>query len=133
MKVFEKSANGSWGNRLNFVDANNVVLGYDYESCCCENFYYYVTKTEPTKFDSEYEEVEIEAMNNDALYFDVSYNKELDTDCDYDYDEDGATVFKVVGGETDLFIVLVNCHNGYYGRGFDMKNAEGKTIFEGSL
>jgi hypothetical protein len=131
MKVFEKSENGSWGNRLNFVDANNVVLGYDYEGCCCENFYYYITKTEPVKFTEGYEEVETELMNNDKLYFDTTYNKDLQGEDSWN--EDYATVFKVLGGEIDLFLVLVNCHNGYYGHGFDMKNSEGKTIFEGSL
>lgn len=132
MKVFERTDEYGWGNRLNFVDKNNVVLGYDYASQCCESFFYYVTETEPMKFDNEPEEEDKSGLlNEDSLYFDTSYNKDLEGETSWN--EDYATVFKVLGGETDLFIVLVNCHNGYYGHGFDMKNSEGKIIFNGSL
>ena len=42
MKIFERTNNGSvFDNRINFVDENNVVVGYDYEQQCCEDFGYF--------------------------------------------------------------------------------------------
>jgi len=32
MRTFNK------GRKVNFVDGNNVLVGFDDESCCCENF-----------------------------------------------------------------------------------------------
>ena len=47
MQVFEKSSDGGWGNRLNVVDENNVFVGYDFESSCCESFGYVFTDKKP--------------------------------------------------------------------------------------
>ena len=39
MKFFGQD---SYRGRINFVDENNVALGYDYSSSCCENFGYFL-------------------------------------------------------------------------------------------
>jgi len=36
MKVFDK------GGKVNFVDKNNVLVGYDMNSSCCEEFGWYI-------------------------------------------------------------------------------------------
>ena len=119
MRVFENNY------KINFVDNNNVVLGYDYEYICCENFYYYITDEEPSVIDDN-NGIDIN-INDDNLVFDTKYNKEL-------YNDDTvATVFKVIGGDKDLYIVLANSHNGYYYHGFDLKDSNGKSIKSGSL
>lgn len=33
------------GGKVNFIDANDAFVGFDFESCCCENFGYYVAPT----------------------------------------------------------------------------------------
>ena len=130
MKVFEKSENGPWGNRLNFIDKNNVVVGYDYESSCCESFSFTVTNKEYLSGEiSDDIIVNIDDVNNENLYFDTSYNVNVE-------DEDREvyrTVFKILGCDTDLFLILENCHNGYYSHGFEMKDSDGKELFSGSL
>ena len=130
MKVFEKSENGSWGNRLNFIDKNNVVVGYDYESSCCESFSYTVTNKEclHSNIDSAII-VNIDEVNSENLYFDTSYNVDVEDDDREVY----RTVFKILGGDTELFLILENCHNGYYSHGFEMTDSDGKELFSGSL
>lgn len=36
MKIFTKE-NSNWDSKVNFVDENNVVLGYDLSQDCCEH------------------------------------------------------------------------------------------------
>ena len=48
MKAFAGKVNpADWGNKLNFVDENNVVVGFGAESSCCESFGYFFTPSEP--------------------------------------------------------------------------------------
>ena len=46
MKIFNKT--GNWENKVNFVDENNVVLGYDMEQCCCEDAGWFISDNEET-------------------------------------------------------------------------------------
>ena len=130
MKVFKKSDKGSWGNRLNFVDKNNVVLGYDYERSCCEDFYYEILREEPVKVSGHgLELVDTNELDDEGLFFDTTYNKDIK-------DENRgvfSSIFKVVGGEHDFYIMLVNCQNGCYSHGFSLTDSSGKTIFDGYL
>lgn len=62
--------------------------------------------------------------------FDPSYFMERSLPNEYD---DGAAVqFRITNGDKEKYITLFNCHNGYYGRGFEFvcpvdtsKNREG--------
>jgi len=36
MRIFEKDG------KINFVDENNVIVGFDYSACCCEQFGYII-------------------------------------------------------------------------------------------
>jgi hypothetical protein len=117
MRVFEKTRESGWGNRLNVVDENNVVVGYDYESSCCERFGYYFTKKKPDKLDDE--PIDEGSFDHSGYVFDTSYEEAVPLSGGYD--EGGATSFKLTKtGEPDLFLVLYNHHNGYYSHGFDM-------------
>lgn len=40
MKIFDKYEN--WNDRVNFVDENNVLLGYDMSQSCCEKAYWFI-------------------------------------------------------------------------------------------
>lgn len=46
MKIFERSFDKRtvYSNRINFVDENNVVVGYDFSKNCCEDFGYFFTQ-----------------------------------------------------------------------------------------
>ena len=121
MKIFERTSKSGWGNRLNVVDENNVVVGYSYDSQCCENFGYYFTKKEPIKLHEE--PIEEKSFDHNGYVFDIRYNKDIPWS--EDYDEGVATSFKLTKqGQPDIFLVLYNHHNGYYAHGWDMKNSE---------
>lgn len=117
MKIFEKSSDDGWGARLNVVDENNVVVGYDYTQDCCEDFGYYLTFIEPTRIDTNAAETAFDEHTFPGYLFDTGYCNMLGTD----EKEGNAVVFKLVKTEgPSIYLVLYNYHNGYYGHGFDM-------------
>ncbi len=124
MKVFEKFED--YCDRLNIIDNNNVFVGFDYSASCCENFGYCFLKDEPH---GEFNGGNIESVNfNHSEYiFDIMFFKELRVEKN---DEGGAVCFRLVnksGSGSEIFLVLYNHHNGYYGHGFEMKiNGEEK-------
>ena len=105
--------------KVNFVDINNVFVGFDYESSCCERFGYCITDKIPTR-DIMY--ISDTQQDLESYIFDTEY-------CQYIYDSKdsdlAAVAFKLVSeGKPDLFLILYNSHNGYYSHGFQMKMNE---------
>jgi len=127
MKVFERTDTDGWGNRLNIIDENNVLVGFDYRQSCCENFGYYFSTTEPTNpLEYDEEPVDVDFAHADYV-FDPSFMKE------HSEGERNIAVFRLVNKEmNEMFLVLYNHHNGYYAHGFDMIKDD-KTLFDGSL
>jgi len=111
VKIFEGKE--KWGNKVNFVDENNVVVGYDLDQCCCEDAGYFVSK-EIQGEELKIEELDLRDYRFDTSFFQLIEDRKL-------YDEGGAAVFKIINGEQELFIHLYNNHNGYYGHGFKTK------------
>lgn len=107
MKIFFKD------DKINFVDDNNVFVGFDMHSQCCENFGWFITRTPKDKVsDNEYTKEELADYT-----FNTNYFKEVPGGDD----DDGSIVrfclINKMGKE--LFLHLYNFHNGYYGHGFD--------------
>jgi len=97
LKVFEKDG------KVNFVDSNNVVVGFDIQQNCCENFNWFFSGG---------------ILPDDNNYvFDTKFFEEMNEDFTGDdpYDEIGKHVarFKVTDGEKCLYLNFVNAHNGY--------------------
>lgn len=122
MKIF--NANG----KINFVDKNNVLVGFDDGQNCCEHFGHFITTREP-QLEGEFEQGDLhEDFNLEDFSFDTTYHKEASDDCDGGY-----AVFRLtdtVGKE--CFLTLFNHHNGYYSHGFAMLQGT-HEIFSGSL
>ena len=120
MKIFNNSTNPLWAGKVNFVDDNNVVLGYDDGQSCCEVVGYCIAdkviedKSNLTQ-DSVIEDYE-------GYQFDTSFFE--------DYGE--VVVFRIIKDEKEKFIHLFNYHNGYYAHGFDFKVNE-KIVQSGSI
>lgn len=110
MKVFEE------GGKINFVDENNVFVGYDLSQDCCEYADWFVSNKEETyKYD-----LKLKKDKNLSKYsFDIKYFKKSDGG---DLDGGGIAIFKLISdnGE-DLYLHIFNSHNGYYGHGFESK------------
>jgi hypothetical protein len=115
MKIFDNSE--PWTSKTNFVDENNVYLGYDMHQSCCENANWFISDTVCEKpMDRNHDEGDLSAW-----VFDTSYFKQIVSDDEYLFDGGGMVAFRIVNGEKEKFIHLYNVHNGYYGHGFDFK------------
>lgn len=112
MRKFEKDG------KINFVDDNNVFVGFDYESCCCENFGWSLTCQIPTSLNRGDSSFDPEGFQFDTKF--VQHGIEA-----IDVEEGGIVVFRLTKDKAELFLTLWNSHNGYYGHGFEMSiNAE---------
>lgn len=118
MKVFNRDG------KFNFVDDNNVFVGFDSEQNCCEAFGWKLTRRFPVEgFEESKEEI-----NPDGFQFDVTFFKEVDLS----NDEFQTAVFRLTKGSEEIFLTLFNYHNGYYSHGFEMQK-EGVELFSGDL
>lgn len=120
MKIFNRD------RKINFVDDANVLVGFDYESCCCENFGYFLSRKIPTKIEEGAENIDTEGFNFDVKFFEEVTPAEEYFDCG------GMVVFRLVKGDEEIFLSLYNSHNGYYSHGFEM-TIGGTQIYSGSL
>jgi len=125
----------SFEGRVNFVDDNNVLVGYDLEQSCCEYADWFIAD-EPTNIIPKDKRVIDEDM--EPYFFDTNYVKKFEEAFDGDskeydcLDEGGMVVFRLFSGKGEKYLHLFNCHNGYYGHGFSM-DVGGVSIHSGGL
>lgn len=130
MKIFEKSTgwtNEWYGRQVNFIDENDVFVGYDTDQSSCEDAGYFIAdKITPYS----YEGMEREEWDTEGYFFDRNFFEEVSSP---DLDEGGMVVFKLISGDKKpLFLHIYNSHTGYYGHGFIVKHG-GETVKEGCL
>lgn len=112
IKIFDQVQ--PWPYKVNFVDSNNVVLGYDMNSSCCELVEW--------KMEPNLTEAELIDYVFDTTYFDSRIGEP-------EYEEGGWARFKLVSaGKPDVYITLSNVQNGYYSHGFDF--SQDKNIIQ---
>jgi hypothetical protein len=141
MKIFNETE--PWLSKVNFVDENNVVLGYDMNQLCCEDANWFISDT-PNTPDYTILQDSDRDLNQDFdvsdWCFDPAYFKSIDN-CS-GYSESNFAIFKIVKKNTlhdpnrssddEKYIHLYNVHNGYYSHGFAFMNDTNK-ITEGRL
>lgn len=127
-----KCREGSWSEAVNFVDENNIVVGYDMAQDCCEYASWYFYEGDVRHEDGA--EIDVAGLVFDASYEFTSEEGEPDAPGlkPDELDMGGAETFRLHGGGRTVFLVLINCHNGYYSHGFEMKRGE-EIIKDGSL
>ncbi len=117
-----------WKDKVNFVDKNNVVLGYDTYQQCCENAGWFVADKPLDRVPDDVEEFEFPIQ--DDWVFDPEYFQETGLG---ESEEGGMmAIFRLVNGKKQKFLHLFNCHNGYYSHGFKF-TIDNKIKHEGSL
>jgi hypothetical protein len=123
MKIFETY------DKVNFVDKNNVFVGYDMGQACCENAYWLISESD--KYDPEisYEDKEV-----DYLQYTYTRCESILEDYVFDtkkfYEKYYNPVFKLIAkGKKDLYLHLYNEHNGYYAHGFVFGNKNIDKIY----
>ena len=133
MKYFSATRDPHWRTKINFVDENNVVVGYDFSSGCCEQYGWYISNN--VTQDTTGHVLDDNSSSNldeelEGWVFDDSFFEELTTSkrCD----EENTAVFRMVKGDQEQFLHLYNMHNGYYSHGFDFKKGD-ETVKSGRL
>jgi hypothetical protein len=144
MKIFEKDS------KINFVDDNNVFVGFDYSLDCSETFGWSLTRTFPTKCEKDVNSISPDdperfrfnreyytnGIDPDGFQFDREYCTPAAFDVEgVELDYRGAVaavVFRLLKGEDEIFLMLWNTHNGYYHHGFDMTSGD-EQLYEGWL
>ncbi len=108
------------GSKVNFIDVNDVYVGYDISQSCCEHADWFI---HPMQCESPYIEeygdsysgIVNKEFDLNGFVFDTKF-VEYSTK---DTDSGAMVIFRMVKGNNQLFLHLFNVHNGYYGHGFD--------------
>jgi hypothetical protein len=110
MKYFNRDG------KHNFVDLNNVFVGYDSGQDCCENADWFIAEAvdvDPDICASLNQPQELEGFIFDPTFFVEASPESLDAG--------GVVIFRLVNSEGRAkYLHLFNSHNGYYRHGFEM-------------
>lgn len=135
MKIFD--GNG----RINFVDDNNVFVGFCDEQNCCEYFGYLFVRnlSEMIKGDETVGKIELSEDELKDFDFDVNFFKregsfkENPNGSQYDNENGEYIAFRLINKlNEEIYLILYNYHNGYYSHGFEMRDNE-ILVLEGSI
>ena len=129
IKVFKTDS------KVNIVDDTNVFVGYDTSQHCCETADYWFFEQEPKGGIYKPAETQNDHLIEGYPYvFDISYFKEQKYD---NYGEiENTAIFRLIDDKNefpDVYLVLYNCHNGYYSHGFEFGKGERTKIKTGFL
>ena len=120
MRIFKRNG------KINFVDKNNIMLGYDLNQDCCEYADWFIADTpQNTKQDCLDDNPDLEEWTFDTKFFRQIENAQ-------DFEEGGMAIFRIINGKSEKFIHIFNCHNGYYGHGFQFGIGD-RLIKDGGL
>lgn len=133
MKVFYTEVRGGIYGKVNFVDENNVFVGYDMRAECCEYASWFIADSICERMPSEMENGDgLESFNFDPDFFEEKWYLEYN-DGDYNVLDKGyMIIFRMTDGSREKYLHIFNCQNGYYSHGFTMK-VGGKTVRDGDL
>lgn len=137
MRYFEgKDPNcpDAWGEKFNFIDENNVVLGFDSSQDCCEHASWYVADHPVLSSEGQDEQG---FTDWEGFVFDPDFFVEAESLTSFD--EGGVAVFRIIRtpkrerwNRQVKYLHIFNAHNGYYGHGFTFKVGD-ETKREGGL
>lgn len=112
MKIFSRDG------KINFVDDNNVFVGYGDHPQCCEQFGWFITDSIKEHVDDG---ADMPEENFDGWNFDTQFKPEqLEGGADPSCDKSGGIlVFRMVRGTSEKFLHIYNFHNGCYSHGWE--------------
>lgn len=100
------------GDKVNFIDDKNVVIGYDLSQQCCENAGWFFDNV----VYSEFPNIPEKQFSGTAPFED--YNIDPDFFHEIKGDNAMATFRFVSPTQPDIYLHFYNMSNGYYGHGF---------------
>jgi len=132
MKIFDQV--WPFWSKVNFVDENNVFLGYDMETRSFEYAGWFIADVITNRIPNrrQYRFVEnsrLDVIDMPGWSFDIEFFQEIVGECDdpdVDRFDTAVAVFRITNGPVEKFIHLFNFHNGYYKHGFSIKVGEKK-------
>ena len=125
MRVFERNG------RVNFVDDNNVFVGYDNTQNCCEDFGWLISRERPGTTAEIALIEELTGAEFPGYQFDTTYCGYGDQTLRQENDTSMVS-FRLTDGDNNIYVTLYNTQNGYYAHGYDMK-LNGTSIHDGEL
>lgn len=128
MKVFTSND----GRKVNFVDDNNMLVGFDIYQNCCENFDYFfstVAGDESEKYFLEENSMQDYSFINEEPQENIYVQGR---DCEYCPTHSVTFMLEHKNGQL-AYLTLHNTHNGYYSHGFSFQDSIGKIISQGGL
>lgn len=120
--------------KFNWVDENNVVLGFSSTPSCCEDFGYFYSSSPDSKKDDK-DHIFVSDENLLSYRFDPTFKYSSGgTDKDNGgYSECAMATFKLISPLFyEVYLTIYNDHNGYYSHGFKFESTD-NIIQEGSL
>jgi hypothetical protein len=135
MKYFPPSKSGFHSLRVNFVDENNLVVGFDFTSSCCEDFGWLISTNLAPPAECVVgldDTAPVDHVNKEleGWMFDPKFFLELKED--KKISEENYVVFRMINKNQERYLHLYNKHNGYYSHGFEFMAGD-KTIEQGWL
>jgi hypothetical protein len=129
MRLFVSSSEFWASKKVNFVDDNNVFVGYDYADLCCENYGWYIRDDIDTNSTyRESDDVDNVYRINEQLQgwvFDTNFCMESESG-EHAWHVESYVVFRLTRDKNEKFLHLFNTHNGYYCHGFEFLQGETK-------
>lgn len=107
MKIFERNS------KINFIDENNLLLGYDLSQSCCEDAGWFIADQIMTLSQRDDNQPEDEKTWS-GWVFDPDFCKHI-PETEY---EEHVVVFRIIKEDEEKFVHLFNVHNGYYSHNF---------------
>ena len=104
MKIFNKTQKAGWSDKVNFVDENNVMLGYDDEGQCSEDFGWAILDTVSDSAET-IQENERGIIEMEGWTFDTSFFEKLPAEDNQDM---SIAVFKITKGSSEKFVHIYN-------------------------
>lgn len=108
------------GSKYNWIDSNDIYVGYDTSTSCCEDAGWYI-RNQPTPLKGFGYDLDPSLNTHDlADYkFDVmgeAIGIDYQVEAESEVNEGGIVVFRLLHpSKPPLYLHLYNCHNGYYG------------------
>lgn len=110
------------GHKTNFIDENDVFVGYDTVQQCCESWNWFIANG---KNEENFDGTKVIPEGDlpevlQGYVFDTNYFEEKGSHTDWE--NNSIVQFRLVKkGEKNLYLNLTNSHNGYYSHGFIAK------------
>ena len=112
MKYFSSINSTIYSSKINFVDENNVLVGYDFFGNCCEVFGWYIHhQVSLDRNGNLFDETSTNDSINEYLkgwVFDINFFQEINSEASYD--DNNTAIFRLINGDQELFLHLYNIH-----------------------